>query len=533
MLTASTAPASSFGGAAEKPHLTCPSCKASCCRVCMKAPHFPLPCDLAMDALHRLSVLRTLQRTLRPSVAQIVGVTQDMSDEDKGVMPRAELTAYSRVPCPRCGLVGTAQPFRLQYFELPHEALVLHCAPCASSFCPRCGDSAHSQLELFRGVVVCGRLNADFGLTHAHGPLMTASQAREVRALRVQSAQYERVKRWFHELKDLAAARLPADLPPLSESKLNWKPEPGSRFDEPGWGDQFSLHSRFGGPAGVAHEQIQAALLMQDAAAAAERELSALDAHLATSCGDTSVRVAAAIEQRSTAQLLCTLHLHCFFELAGVLPPLLRARAPDGPLHLAIITTAAELAAAAAALNRLSATTGGGPAAGAAPPVAADSAMLATRIAAAARARRALLALLLHRVGGAPWLAVQADFATARRLAISGMLPAHPAKRPRRDGGAAGEAGGGAVAEAADGAGAAAEAHSAEETLLREHLTADEEAARKAAEAHAEARAAAREVEEAGAAAAREAVEARASALVAATKVGADRYRRPGGGGIP
>lgn len=271
---------------------------------------------------------------------------------------------------------------------------------------------------------------------------------------------------------------------------------------------------------------------MQDSAAAAEHELSALDAHLATSCGNTSLRVAAAIEQRSTAQLLCTLHLHCFFELAGVLPPLLRARVHDGPLHLAIITTAAELAAAAAALNRLSATTGGGPAAGAAPPVAADSAMLATRIAAAARARRALLALLLYRVGGTPWLAVQADFATARRLAISAMLQAHPAKRPRRDGGAAGEAGGGAVAEAADGAGAAADAHSAEEALLREHLTADEEAARKAAEAHAEARAAA-EVEEAGAAAAREVEEARSAALVAAAKVGADRYRRPGGGGIP
>jgi hypothetical protein len=221
VLTASTAPASSFGGAAEKPHLTCPSCKASCCRVCLKAPHFPLPCDLAMDALHRLSVLRTLQRTLRPSVAQIVGVTQDMSDEDKGVIPRAELAAYSRVPCPRCGLVGTARPSTLHNFELPHETLVLHCAPCAASFCARCGDSAHSQFELFRGVVVCGRLTADFGLTHVHGPLMNANQAREARALHVQSAQYGRVKHWFQELKDLAAARLPADLAPFSESKLN------------------------------------------------------------------------------------------------------------------------------------------------------------------------------------------------------------------------------------------------------------------------------------------------------------------------
>ena len=485
----------------------------------MRAPHFPLPCDLAMDALHRLSVLRMLHRTLRPSVAQIVGVGPNMSDDDKGVLPRAELTAYSRVPCPRCGLVGTAQPFRLQYFQLPHEALVLHCAPCAASFCPRCGDSAHSQFELFQGLVVCG-LAADVALKPVHGVLMTADQAREARAVHVHSAQFGRVKNWFQELKDLAAAGVPPGLPPFSASKLNWSSKPGFSFDEPESGDQSGSQTRFGGPAGVAHEQILAALSMQDAAAAAERELSALDAHLATSCGDTSLRVAAATEQRNTAQLLCILHLHCFYELAGVLPPLLRARAPDGPLHLAIITTAAELAAAAAALNRLAA---------------ADSAMLATHIAAAARARRALLCLLLHRVGGTPWLVAQADFATARRLAISSMVPVQPDKRPRRDGGAAGKAAEAAVTEAAEGAGAAGAdvAHGAEEALLRERLAADEEAAREAAAAHAEARAAAREVAEAGAAAAREAAEARAAALAAAAKVGADRYRRPGGGGIP
>ena len=488
-----------------------------------------------MDALHRLSVLRMLRRTLRPSVAQIVGVEAYMSDDDKGILPRAELIAYSRVPCPRCGLVGTTQPVRLQNFELPHEALVLHCTPCAASFCPRCGDSAHSQFELFRGLVVCGRLTADIDLTHVHGPLMTADQAREARAVHVQNAQFGRVKSWFQEVKDLAAAGCPAGLPPFVESKLNWKSKPGFSFDEPtGSDDQSSSQTRFGGPAGVAHEQILAALSMQDAAAAAERELSDLEAHLATSRGDTSLRVAAANEQRSIAQLLCILHLHCFYELAGVLPPLLRARAPDGPLHLAIITTAAELAAAAAVLNRLAAAANGDPAAGAAPPAAADSSMLATHIAAAARARRVLLALLLHRVGGTPWLVAQADFATARRLAISSMAPpVQPAKRPRRDGGAAGEAPEAAAAEAAEDAGAAAEAHGAEEALLRERLPADEEAALEAAQAHAKALAAVRQVAEAGAAAAREAVEALAAARVAAARVGADRYRRPGGGGIP
>ena len=75
---------------------------------------------------------------------------------------------------------------------------------------------------------------------------MNANQAREARALHVQSAQYGRVKNWFQKLRDLASARLPADLvAPFSESKLNWKPKSGFSFDEPDSSNLPSSQTRF------------------------------------------------------------------------------------------------------------------------------------------------------------------------------------------------------------------------------------------------------------------------------------------------